>query len=58
MSHLDPVLTAWLCSQKWHPDKCKEENAKEKFQEISAAYAGAAAFPLPGRRNSPKLTAL
>lgn len=24
---------------KWHPDRCKEANAKEKFQDISNAYA-------------------
>lgn len=24
---------------KWHPDRCKEADAKEKFQEISEAYS-------------------
>lgn len=24
---------------KWHPDRCKETDAKERFQEISEAYA-------------------
>ena len=26
-------------AMKWHPDRCKEPNAKEKFQEISEAYS-------------------
>ena len=26
-------------SMKWHPDKNKSDNAKEKFQEISEAYS-------------------
>ena len=25
-------------SKKYHPDKCKDENATQKFQEVNSAY--------------------
>ena len=36
---LDEIKTQYrLCALKYHPDKCKDSNAGEKFREIKEAY--------------------